>query len=287
MDGMVGCADSPFLRDLVMTLSKKDIVNQDVRGDAGRGRPVVEASATAVYCRARNYARDTHIPLHHHPDRHQLVYAETGVLVVKAGHGRWVVPSTRAIWMPAGMGHAVNCIGEVRMRSLYILPEAIARPPAGASAVSVTPLLAALIHDAVNVPQPYVEDARDGRLMRLILDELQTLPVLPLHLPEPVDPRLRVIGQRLEQQPEDASTLQDWAKRLNVDVKTIQRLCARDLGMTFGQWRQQSRLLRALERLAVGEKVIDVALSLGYESPSAFATMFKRRFGQSPSQFFR
>jgi len=29
-----------------------------------------------------------------------------------------------------------------------------------------------------------------------------------------------------------------------------------------------------------------VALALGYESPSAFATMFKRRFGQSPSQFF-
>ena len=62
---------------------------------------------------------------------------------------------------------------------------------------------------------------------------------------------------------------------------------ARELGMTFGQWRQQARLLRALERLAVGEKVIDVALALGYESPSAFATMFKRRFGLTPSQFFR
>jgi AraC-like DNA-binding protein len=57
--------------------------------------------------------------------------------------------------------------------------------------------------------------------------------------------------------------------------------------MTFGQWRQQARLLRALERLAGGEKVVDVALALGYESPSAFATMFKRQFGQTPSQFFR
>jgi AraC-like DNA-binding protein len=123
--------------------------------------------------------------------------------------------------------------------------------------------------------------------MQLVLDELQTLPVLPLHLPEPRDPRLRTIGRQLESTPEDTSTLQDWAARLQVDVKTIQRLCAREFGMTFGQWRQQSRLLRALERLAVGEKVIDVALSLGYDSPSAFATMFKRRFGQSPSRFFR
>jgi AraC-like DNA-binding protein len=69
-------------------------------------------------------------------------------------------------------------------------------------------------------------------------------------------------------------------------VKTIQRLFVKETGMTFGQWRQQARLLRALELLAVGEKVIDVALALGYESPSAFAAMFRKQFGQTPSQFF-
>ena len=57
--------------------------------------------------------------------------------------------------------------------------------------------------------------------------------------------------------------------------------------MTFGQWRQQARLLRALELLAHGEKVLDVALALGYDSPSAFATMFKRQFACTPSQFFQ
>lgn len=57
--------------------------------------------------------------------------------------------------------------------------------------------------------------------------------------------------------------------------------------MTFGQWRQQSRLLLALERIAVGEKIIDVAGQLGYESPSAFTTMFKKQFGMTPSNFFK
>jgi len=41
-----------------------------------------------------------------------------------------------------------------------------------------------------------------------------------------------------------------------------------------------------LRALAHGDKVIDVALSLGYASPSAFTAMFKKRFGQLPSQFF-
>ena len=279
---MVESPDTPFLRDLVMHLLEKDISTRK-----GRRLPLPAGPETAVYCKARDYAPGTLIPLHHHPDRHQLVYAETGVLVVRAGMGRWVVPSTRAIWMPAGTGHQVHCIGQVQMRSLYVAPTAMAQPPAGASAVSITPLLAALIRAAVNVAQPYREDSRDGRLMRLILDEMQTLPVLPLHLPEPADARLRKIGRQLERHPDDDSTLQDWAARLQVDVKTIQRMCARELGMTFGQWRQQARLLRALERLALGEKVIDVALALGYESPSAFTTMFKRRFGLTPSQFFR
>jgi AraC-like DNA-binding protein len=57
--------------------------------------------------------------------------------------------------------------------------------------------------------------------------------------------------------------------------------------MSFGQWRQQARLLRALEQLAGGAKVVDVALNMGYASPSAFATMFKRQFGVVPSDFFK
>lgn len=57
--------------------------------------------------------------------------------------------------------------------------------------------------------------------------------------------------------------------------------------MTFGQWRQQARLMQALERIALGERIIDVAGALGYDSPSAFASMFKRQFGTTPSQFFR
>jgi len=40
-----------------------------------------------------------------------------------------------------------------------------------------------------------------------------------------------------------------------------------------------------LPRLAAGETVTSIALDLGYDSPAAFATMFKRRLGLSPSQY--
>jgi AraC-like DNA-binding protein len=62
-------------------------------------------------------------------------------------------------------------------------------------------------------------------------------------------------------------------------------LFARETSMTFGQWRQQARLLTASEQLTTGTKVVDVALNTGYSSPGAFAAIFKRQFGVAPSVF--
>jgi AraC-like DNA-binding protein len=246
----------------------------------------IDASTLAVFTRATDYPEGHVVDWHVHA-RGQLVYAVHGVMVVAAEDGRWIVPPTRAIWMPAGVRHRIRCIGVVHMRSLYIRPDVAARLPGRAHAVGVSALLRELILAATEIEPPYAEHSRDGRLIRLLLDELHALPVLPLHLPQPTDERLRRICSRIVEHPDDVSTLADWAATLAIDVKTIQRRFARETGMTFGQWRQQARLLHGLERLALGDKVVEVALALGYESPSAFAAMFKRQFGEPPGAFFR
>lgn len=245
----------------------------------------IEQATSPVVGRATDYPAGWLIPPHAH-NKHQLLYAVRGVMVVQTDAGRWVVPPTRAIWMRAGMTHALRCVGEVHMRSLLVAVDAAPQLLNVTQAVGISPLLRELVRAAMEVRQPYVPGTRDGRVMRLILDELRALPVLPLHLQMPTDARLLQICERLQQRLDDASTMADWARHLAVDVKTIQRLFVKQTGLTFGQWRQQARLLRALELLATGEKVIDVALALGYDSPSAFATMFRKQFDQTPSQFF-
>jgi AraC-like DNA-binding protein len=246
----------------------------------------IDGNPLPVATRATDYPAGHVVDPHVHA-RGQLVYAEHGVMMVAAEGGRWIVPPTRAIWMPAGVSHAIRCIGVVRMRSVYVLPDAAPQLPRRPQAVGVSALLRELISAAIDVEGAYAPDSRDGRLMRLLLDELHALPVLPLHLPQPADARVSRICAHLAAQPDDVSTLADWATTLSLGAKTIQRVFARETGMTFGQWRQQARLLHALERLALGDKVLDVALALGYDSPSAFATMFKRQFGATPSAFFR
>jgi AraC-like DNA-binding protein len=47
------------------------------------------------------------------------------------------------------------------------------------------------------------------------------------------------------------------------------------------------QMLFALERLAGGARIIDVALDSGYASQSAFTAMFRRHFGMPPGLFHR
>ncbi|KTC51108.1 AraC family transcriptional regulator [Pseudomonas fluorescens ABAC62] len=239
-----------------------------------------------VISSATDYPANWVIPDHSH-EKHQLLYATEGVMVVHSAQKQWTVPPNRGFWIPSGHLHSLRCVGPLKMRSVFVHPNSFANLPGETKAVSISPLLSELIKASVSLEPPYVEDSREARIMRLILDELAILPALPLALPQPTDPRIQRICQALQQDPGDASTVAHWSERLGLDQKTIQRLFRKDTAMTFGQWRQQARLLLALERMAMGEKIIDVAMALGYESPSAFTSMFKKQFGKTPSLFFK
>ncbi len=280
---MLGCAQSP--------VSRRQGSNPRKKG-TGMRLPdkllaEIDASPWLISSSATDYPINAIIEPHSHRNKHQLIYAISGVMVVTSALNQWTVPPSRGIWMPCGQVHAIRCIGSVRMRSVFVRPDSLADMPAECRAVAISPLLSELIRAAVAITQPNADDSREARVMRLILDELRILPTLPLHLPQPADPRIQAICATLQNDPGDASTLADWSTRLCLDEKTIQRLFHKGTGMTFGQWRQQARLLLALERIALGEKIIDIAVALGYESPSAFATMFKKQFGTTPSQFFK
>src|ERR1035438_5864052 len=61
------------------------------------------------------------VPLHFH-DRDQLVYASRGVMTVRTSGGAWVVPTHRAVWIPATLPHSIAMSGMVSMRTLYLRP---------------------------------------------------------------------------------------------------------------------------------------------------------------------
>jgi AraC-like DNA-binding protein/quercetin dioxygenase-like cupin family protein len=233
-----------------------------------------------------DYPSGSSTGLHAHP-RGQLLHAIEGVMTVRSSAGSWVVPPNRAVWLAAGLEHEVHMCGEVKIRTVFVDPGAAPHLPGESCVLAVSPLLRELIVAAVTIPTDYAPGSRDERLLLLLLDELKELDVLPLHLPMPRDSRLQAVCLTLSTRPDDTTTAELWADRLGIAAKTIHRLFAKETGMTFGQWRQQARLVFALERLARGDRIIDVAIDSGYASQSAFTAMFRKHFGMPPSVFYR
>lgn len=73
--------------------------------------------------------------------------------------------------------------GHVRMRTIYVRPDPSLNLAPTCAVVAVSTLLRTLVVEAVKIKIPYAERSRDGRLMRLMLDEIVQMPVLPLNLP--------------------------------------------------------------------------------------------------------
>jgi AraC-like DNA-binding protein len=245
----------------------------------------LEALPVPVVAYARDLAAGERIPRHSHR-RAQLVHASTGVMTVTTASGAFVVPPHRAVWMPAGVGHRIDAHGQVAMRTVYVATSVAAPLPPEVCVLQVTALLRELILAAVAAPTDYAPASATDRLMAVLLDQITALPVAPLALPMPRERRLARIVEALMADPADRRTLDDWARVSGASARTLARLFRAETGMTFGHWRQQRRLLRALELLATGRPVTLVAVETGYDSASAFTAMFRRALGTAPGRYF-
>lgn len=246
---------------------------------------VFEQSPMPVSAMLVNYPHGHLIEAHTHSCA-QLLYAIQGVMIIQAKRGKWVVPPSHGVWIEANMEHTVQMSGDVQMRTVFIKDSASTKLIRKNCVVAIPPLLRELILAATKIPLEYDWNSRDGKLMSLLIDELQELAILPMHLAWPEDERIVQVCTWLSEFPADQTSVAQWAAKVHVSEKTFHRLFSQQTGVTFGRWRQQIRLLLALEKIAHGEKIVSIALELGYESQSAFAAMFKRHFGTTPTSFY-
>lgn len=240
----------------------------------------------SVVVTANDYPAGSTFPGHVHR-RGQFAFASRGTISVATPEGRWLVPPQRACWVPAGVAHEMRMSGPVTMLNAFVsLDQAgAARMPASCCVYGVSPLLKLLLEEAIDLPAMYEIDGRAGKLMDLLVAEIASMPRLSLHAPLPGDPRLARACERLFDAPLIAVGLDMMAAEVGLSRRTFTRLFREQTGVSFAEWRQQVCLLAAIERLSAGQAVTRVALDLGYASPSAFTSAFRRVLGQTPSQY--
>lgn len=257
-----------------------------------------------VRAKARHIEPDTEIQPHSHPWA-QVAIAVSGVARITAADHTYLVPAWRAVWIPPDVEHVVTGVEATDLRTLYVRQKADEPGPGLAPAepaaqrapwrvcrvLEVSALLRELVlqmdigMDGSALPTAEFL-ARERRLGELAMDELRRAAPVRLGISLPQDKRLRSLCQAVIREPTRHPTLDGWAAEAGASARTVARLFRHELGSSFGPWRQQVLLARALTLAAEGKPMGVIAADLGYASASAFTAMVRRSVGTPPGRFF-
>jgi AraC-like DNA-binding protein/quercetin dioxygenase-like cupin family protein len=250
-----------------------------------QSRIVVETAIAPAVAFAHRFDRDEYVSEHEH-SRSQLLHPITGVVIVTTPAGRWMVPPDHALWIPAGVRHAVDIIGRVEMHSAYVKPDAIAGLPTHLHVTGMTRLMRSLLAETIRIG-PDATDTRAQLIQSALLHEIPMLPERPLGLPLPRSSRLAELCSSFVAEPSVRVEIDDWADRVGMSRRTFTRIFRQQTGLSLSAWRQQACVMAALPRLSAGDPVTTVAMDLGYDSMPAFTTMFSRVMGAPPKTYLR
>ena len=253
-------------------------------------RPKLEIPPSTRKLPAPVLFRSAHVPaeglypLHRHAWG-EFVYSFSGVMEVKVAGQHFLAPPQYGIWLPPEVEHVGLNRREAHHCSLYVATAGCAALPAMPCALTVSPLIRAMLDHLRQQAPTLAPGLQEQRLMQALADQLALAPCATSYLPHSDDALLGPVLDALATDPADNRGLAQWAVVAHTTERTLVRRCQRDLGMSFAEWRQRLRVVRALPRLQAGDKVESIALDLGYGSASAFIAMFRRMMDVTPDEF--
>jgi AraC-like DNA-binding protein len=227
-----------------------------------------------------------HIPLHAHPFG-QLAYISQGVLTMVTEQGTFVIPPQQALWIPPQVAHESYCRYGGAFRSVYVNLEFCEALGDTAYTMDVDELLRAMILEVCRWPTDYDLDEPKKRFIQVFIDRVLSAPKNAFFFAHASDPRLTLIVSELHSNPSCQRTLEQWGDLVGASSRTLNRLFHKHFDMSFRDWKQKYRALRAIELLSAGLSQQAVANQLGYESSASFNHAFKKVFSQSPGHYVK
>src|SRR5579863_6324879 len=108
----------------------------------------------------------------HTHDDDQLAWASRGVISVITDTATWLLPPSRALWIPAGVRHEVRAQGATTMRSLYVRTALLAINWTTPTVVGARPLMLELVE---YLGEPTLSAGSRERAAALLADVLEPL----------------------------------------------------------------------------------------------------------------
>lgn len=96
--------------------------------------------------------------------------------------------------------------------------------------------------------------------------------------------RLAVVMQAIRERPGDFGRIEAAAELVGLSVSRFQHLFTEEFGLTFGRYRQWSRMGHVARSMASGSSLTEAALDAGFSSSAHLSSAFRTMFGIKPSQ---
>ena len=230
--------------------------------------------------------RTTVLP--HSHSRAEFIYVASGKLSVTMDNIGFTASAGSAVLIPPDAVHEAQTLCDTAMMTIYItLPRAMPQLTY-CRVMVVSELLRELMQAALQIPTTYENHSRDQRIMDLLREEVAWLavqsPMPGLKTPIPREARLAQLCQQLLAETQTAVSLDSAATSVGMGRRTFTRRFRDETGLSFNEWMLRVRLNSAVGKLMTGASITEAAFDAGYSSPSAFAKLFKRSFGISPSE---
>lgn len=224
-------------------------------------------------------------------ERHYLIYALSGTLRLQAEGSRWTLPPARAALIAAGHPISLSILTRISSASVSFSPHFVAAPVRPVTVFEVSPLARELIVEC----RPWGADG--GPLPPYARQIFQALAAVvwklaerpsPCVLPMPASAGLTRAVLMTEELAAEEITFEQIARATGQSPRALARRFAEEMGMSWRQTLRRIRVMRAVEALAAGDAPItEIALSVGYNSLSAFNAAFRDLMGSSPSDYRR
>jgi AraC-like DNA-binding protein len=243
------------------------------------------AGALASYrAHAEGLPHGGRIERHVH-EQDQLALIAESAAVIETDDSYVVHPLSKALWLPAGVHHAVYSSRPFELHSLYFDAGTV-RAAAAPEVLGLSNLARELVLFLCTAPRASQRGPRHAHALALLTALLAEAKTESFVLPRPRSERARKLADHLATRPDDGRALEIVADEIGgASLRTFERLFVEETGMTLAVWRRHSRLLTSLTLLAEGRSIAEAAHAVGYDSTAAFSTAFRQCFGLTPKAY--
>ncbi|NOH86238.1 AraC family transcriptional regulator [Vibrio alginolyticus] len=222
--------------------------------------------------------------LHQHT-WHQIIFPIKGLLQTQTEHYQHLVPHTSALFVPAGVQHESIALSNTIFVGIYLNPEFGATYEPQVRTIALTSFLNELLQEIRRQCEGETSHEEVLHLLAVLHDQILKRNVQTFQLLLPQDRRLKLIFERLTDEPALSCSLKEWGEKIGASERTLSRLFAKEFNTSFLLWRQQIRLIYSLSLLDESLSIQAIADLVGYQNDSSYIKAFKAYFDMTPQQF--